>query len=289
MAFCRECGTRIADNARFCYKCGLPTGIEDNPHQSTRKTVYEGNIHVCPRCGEPIKSFSAFCPACGHEFRDTGASNAVQSIVAKLEKCVSTNQKIECIRSFPIPNTKEDLFEFMLLASSNISTDIPQSLLDAWITKLDQCHKKAQLTLSDKDFKVIDEIYQEATQKISRITTAYNAKQAELAISKIFSAILRNAGFIIGLIVNIHALNIDRSGGNASMAVLAGLGILYFSGFSLFRENVRYSDILFGLISGCICLSLSNSFYNGSMHTLAGYGLFGMCSISFFVKIMNNN
>ena len=35
-----------------------------------RKTVYEGQLHKCPNCGELLDAFRSHCSSCGYEIRD---------------------------------------------------------------------------------------------------------------------------------------------------------------------------------------------------------------------------
>lgn len=151
--FCPYCGTKLDDGARFCKNCGeaVSDTAEQTPkvqqtespdgNPSERKTVYEGYIHKCPNCGEVLDSFAVNCPTCGYEFRGVKGAISVREFAKKLEeieskrptsrfgfKKVLENQntvnetdmkKISLIRSFVIPNTKEDMLEFLILASSN--------------------------------------------------------------------------------------------------------------------------------------------------------------------------
>ena len=41
------------------------------------------------------------------------------------------------IRNFPIPNAKEDIIEFMILASSNILGEDERDIYVAWIVKFE--------------------------------------------------------------------------------------------------------------------------------------------------------
>ena len=138
MAFCSNCGERIEEGANFCNKCGKPV----NENYSSRKVTYEGEIHKCPNCGEILNSFVSNCPTCGYELRSVNTSNTVKQFVLKLEQIEANRdnidvdlrrkdpnaltktdeQKVNLIRSFSIPNTKEDILEFLILASSNINT-----------------------------------------------------------------------------------------------------------------------------------------------------------------------
>ena len=95
--FCPYCGTKLDDGAHFCKNCGeslyqdTQGTYNTSNRQSTmqnhtnRQTVYEGDIHKCPSCGEILDSFSAKCPACGYEIRNRQVANSIQELVKKLE------------------------------------------------------------------------------------------------------------------------------------------------------------------------------------------------------------
>ena len=166
-----------------------------------RRTVYEGEIHKCPSCGEVLASFVANCPACGHEFRGAKNSTSVREFASKLEeierarppkkfglKKALENQnqvsetdlrKISLIRNFVIPNTKEDLFEFLVLASSNINlqryndfdsiSESEQAVSDAWEAKFEQAYEKAKLSFGNApEFKKIHAIYEKKSGEIKQ-------------------------------------------------------------------------------------------------------------------------
>lgn len=181
MAFCTNCGQELADGAKFCANCGKAVTGESTTSQ--RKTVYEGNLHKCPNCGEVLNSFVTNCPTCGHEIRDTQGVSSVRQLAIKLEQLESkrppkkgTNifvqtfsggtqlqsideQKIDLIRNFSIPNTKEDVLEFIVLAAANIDLKVygldssryqmfdpaRRELSDAWLAKLEQADQKAEI------------------------------------------------------------------------------------------------------------------------------------------------
>ena len=55
-----------------------------------------------------------------------------QSIKEFSEKLIKTNdieQQVLLIRSYPIPNTKEDILEFMILAKSNFDANSGSSIV----------------------------------------------------------------------------------------------------------------------------------------------------------------
>lgn len=176
----------------------------DSVRAGQRQQEYKGKIIKCPNCGEVLKSFTASCPACGYEVRDAKASNTVSELARKLEAIEATRkppakskffsyqhimdmqtvsstdaQKISLIQSFPIPNTKEDIFEFMFLASSIINTSSTFSEMDedksrhevalAWLSKLKHVYAKASQSFgNDDDFSQIIELYDSCMEKIGK-------------------------------------------------------------------------------------------------------------------------
>ena len=92
MAFCSNCGARIADNAKFCPECGSPntSNFSDSPE---RQQEYVGKILKCPNCGETLKSFEVNCPTCGYELRGSRATNSVRELALKLEAVENSRER----------------------------------------------------------------------------------------------------------------------------------------------------------------------------------------------------
>ena len=82
-------------------------------------------------------------------------------------------QKYNLIVNFPVPNTKEDLLEFMILISSNIDSkkELDDLETKAWISKLEQVYEKANLVMGD-------------TPHFSEINNIYTHKKRQLKIRK---------------------------------------------------------------------------------------------------------
>ena len=213
--FCPYCGTKLDDGARFCKNCG--EAVSDTAEQipkaqqteapdgnpSERKTVYEGYIHKCPNCGEVLDSFAVNCPTCGYELRGARASSAVKEFSLKLEAIESRReyekplgpfavlnaqqrvsktdeQKISLIKSFSVPNTKEDMLEFMILATSSMNMRIYDStntsvsksekeINAAWFSKVQQVYEKAKRSYStDSIFAEIQTLYDSCNAEIKK-------------------------------------------------------------------------------------------------------------------------
>lgn len=205
--YCTQCGAKNSLDARFCQKCGTPIKLDQNTNSSMmspdyreRKSAYAGRIIKCPSCGESLKSFEVVCPACGHELRAVSVTSSVKEFALKLEEIgaqresekrrgffsrmeslqrVSTisEQKIGIIKNFVVPNTKEDMLEFMILATSNINMAVYDStnpiskdekaLNDAWLAKVHQVYEKAKrINSTDGIFKEIKELYDDCNENI---------------------------------------------------------------------------------------------------------------------------
>lgn len=204
MAYCINCGSKIVDGAKFCQKCGTPVAgnpYEEGGGQTQRQQEFEGKIYKCPNCGEILKSFSRNCPTCGFELRGVKSTGAVREFALKMEaielKRVNERkglfgwlqktdnisgideQKISLIQSFSVPNTKEDMLEFMILATSNVNYNVyrvdytskriakEKAVNDAWVTKIKQVYEKAKVSYGNEaDFQQIETIYNTCMSEI---------------------------------------------------------------------------------------------------------------------------
>ncbi|MBR2441790.1 MAG: zinc ribbon domain-containing protein [Clostridia bacterium] len=192
MAFCSNCGQKLVDGAKFCSGCGVAVrqvaqAVVDTPkveHQAPnkeeqRKSFFDGEIHKCPSCGEVLNSFTGNCPSCGYELRGAKAVSSVQELANKLQEIESKRgketwsdilkqkffqrgriswvdqEKVTLIKNFPVPNTKEDILEFIAMASAQKrafkdgrGNEILE-IYDAWDMKMEQAFEKAVLLYSD--------------------------------------------------------------------------------------------------------------------------------------------
>lgn len=204
--FCKSCGEPVSRVNQSTPTAATSKNSKDEPI-TERKTVYEGYIHKCPNCGEVLDSFVAKCPACGYEIRDGRSTNSVKEFASRLERVEAQKmpvfeekksvmkmvfgkdfkdkdeaeeaknnfdeqkqqEKASLIVNYSVPNTREDILEFMLLACSNI--DLKHRINDvvskAWISKLEQVYQKAELSMGNgSDFGQIKSIYENKKRQI---------------------------------------------------------------------------------------------------------------------------
>lgn len=199
MAYCSNCGAKLNNGDKFCSSCGKSVIDSISNDNSTRKEEYIGKVLKCPYCCEILESFTTTCPSCGYELRNVKPSDAVKEFSLKIEKIESNRkyekthgffsnlnrisrtdeQKISLIKSFSVPNSKEDMLEFMILAYSNINLNIydgtkvysasQKALNDAWLSKVGQVYEKAKLSYSnDRLFEKINQYYNKCNADIRK-------------------------------------------------------------------------------------------------------------------------
>lgn len=206
--FCQSCGIPL--EAKNKPKQNIESCKEKHNHQSAyseRRQEFAGKIIKCPNCGEVLKSFVTNCPSCGFELRDTNTTSSIKEFTLKLEaiesrrslckdkkhsfiskiygsdgKLTDTDeQKISLIRSFSVPNTKEDVLEFMVLASSNVDvsiygwgdkgviTESRKAVTEAWIAKMEQVYEKAKLMFANTpEFQKIEKTYLKKVMEVKK-------------------------------------------------------------------------------------------------------------------------
>lgn len=217
MGFCVNCGAKLPDGAKFCQECGtaavnsapVPSNNGDN---SVRKQEYVGTVLKCPNCGAVISDTTVVCEACGFHITRKEATLSVSQFKDQLmeiennryerkagifqkmtrEANIADTQKLSLIRSFPIPNTIDDIQEFMLLAVANIDVslsknasmtkfmgfmnqgDVDKSMAktisDAWISKMQQAYQKAEISFAGEPaFQNVKKIYIDKMKELKMI------------------------------------------------------------------------------------------------------------------------
>lgn len=291
MAFCVNCGEPIPTGAKFCTKCGTEIG-EIKSETSHQKTVYDGEVHKCPNCGAVLSAFSIMCPFCGCELRGGKASNSVREFVIRLVDAQEDAQKITLIKSFPIPNNKEDILEFMILsstcfdASANLTgTGIKKDVSDAWLAKVEQSYQKAKLLfINDTDFSKMQQVYDQVYNEIKTSTDA-------IKIKKITQLLLRTIGLWGGLVVFMIAFIIDLISPSANTSIFhLGGAVIMIIGARTIGKGSEMIDIGVGVVAGLLALLLGMLFQeqffgNGSAMVLGG----GATLVIILYRLVKNN
>lgn len=181
VAICRKCGAKMSADTKFCPSCGAPV-IEEGgrPVPEPKRENRENKIEKCPVCGEILPSDAVVCPSCGHEIRGREAVVSLSEFSKFISSIDDEDKKIEAIKNYVIPNSKQDIMEFMLLATSNfdeklyLSSRQGENIATAWHAKIEQCYKKAMLLFTDQnDIRKIENLYNES---ISKTKTAKKRK-----------------------------------------------------------------------------------------------------------------
>lgn len=178
MAFCQNCGNQLADDAKFCSNCGTPAGSTGT--ENVRKQEYVGSVKKCPNCGAILSSDDIKCPQCGVELRDVKVVDSIQeftTVLAYLPK----REQASFIENYPIPNAKEDFFEFLFVTIGHVTN--PQSGITdywgidaridkAWRSKYKQLKIRAPIIFSSdaENLKRVKQIFKTTKPKMSAKT-----------------------------------------------------------------------------------------------------------------------
>jgi len=169
-----------------------------------------GDIKKCPACGAMTQSFQTKCPDCGHEFSNIDANVSIERLFKMLDEAENQRddkvtaggvigglfknsmgggaisnalgggsktdkRKKEIISSFPVPNTRSDILEFLSLAYpkakslGNFLTKNNQEYIEhnefapVWKAKCEQIIMKAKFSMKE-DKKALEEIMQYAKE-----------------------------------------------------------------------------------------------------------------------------
>lgn len=214
--FCSNCGTKLNEGAKFCHGCGSAVGtvtptappVVEQPAQpkpQERQQEYVGTVLKCPNCGAVISATTAVCPDCGMHISGRSAVGSVQAFKDQLMQIENSRvggwggyllssstlvdpadkKKLTLITNFPIPNSVEDIVEFILLAITNINVGlskgkwdkrppsqetgytIKRTLSNAWVAKMIQAYQKAEILFpNDPAFAKIQKIYLEKAAEL---------------------------------------------------------------------------------------------------------------------------
>ena len=192
MKYCTQCGEELMDGARFCSTCGTSVG--------NGSSKLDGSTIKCPQCGERINAFVATCPSCGHELRGSQTLSRVRELEDDLEGVESAKKRSELIRNFYIPNTKEDIYEFVILASSNLKAGGSDD--GAWNAKLEQAIQKAELVFGDgPELDKLKKMHK-STSGTSSLRKVFNVAAGSKVIQALILFVISAIFFVVGEAMN---------------------------------------------------------------------------------------
>ena len=169
-------------------------------HTEAPKSNKMGDVKKCPSCGGIVESFSTSCGDCGHSFNNIAAVSSAQKLHDQLQEIEKEERnrvratissftsrltggaaeqmqadsqmeerikkrKASVISSFPIPNSKEDILEFLSMAIPEVGNKpnflmrmtATGTLYKAWVSKAEQIVMKARFSMKE-DKKTLEEI-----------------------------------------------------------------------------------------------------------------------------------
>lgn len=172
------------------------TVVENTTQANTqRQQEYVGKIYKCPNCGNIINQSDTICNACGYHLSGKQAISSAMDFQHKMMEIEMTRKKtgffdtenetdkkiLALVKSYPIPNSIEDIVEFMHIAIGNIdvgrskksfvnwldSSVSENQLSNAWVAKMQQIYKKAELYFpNEPEFVHIKEIYDSTMKEL---------------------------------------------------------------------------------------------------------------------------
>lgn len=116
--------------------------------KSAPKSDKYGSVRKCPACGAIVGAFKGVCPECGFEFNEVDANLSSKKLYELLSKEKFTDKKQQIIETFPLPNTKADLLEFLTALKPRIM-DTSSDFAGAYYKKYEECIEKAKVSFAD--------------------------------------------------------------------------------------------------------------------------------------------
>ena len=117
-----------------------------------------GNVKKCPNCGAQYQPGTGKCPECGHLFQNMEGNSSAQKMAEGIQHIMDENvalldvfnigrfKKMErFISDFPIPNTKDDMLEFIMSLDSKRKMRDSNGLQSAYNAKYKEVIKKAKI------------------------------------------------------------------------------------------------------------------------------------------------
>ena len=165
--------------------------LERQEKEKSPRSNKHGGVRKCPACGAIVPSLTVVCAECGFEFSGVEANYSSQKLAKEIvETQAKYNDKInrslgedkkwelrkqaintiaQIIKSFPLPTTKDDLFEFLATMQVKMSDPTIQKQEGAaYFAKYNEAMIKASALFSE------DPLFLNFIQDKDNVITQYN-------------------------------------------------------------------------------------------------------------------
>ena len=179
-----------------------------------------GEVQHCPNCGAVVPESASVCPKCGYEFSGIEANMSSQILAAQLALLDEDKDKCQAIETFPIPNSKADLLEFVTALKPRIQK-VDSPLADAYMLKYQELIEKIKVSFpNDKQLKPFADEFEGLYASILEKKTTVVRKNW---LSEHMKAIVIAACVVIALLVGGGVLIAfrDTAANNADRCVAA--------------------------------------------------------------------
>lgn len=148
--------------------------------EAAPKSGKHGVVKKCPNCGAVVAGGNAKCPECGFAFMGLEANSSVQRLAKLIQEENNknlgrdrTNRSIaNIVASFPVPNTREDLIEFLSSLETRAfnrhkGADTDIIVGKAYYQKYTECLTKMQISFPDDPAtKLFNDRYEKDKKKL---------------------------------------------------------------------------------------------------------------------------
>ncbi len=181
---CAKCGQPLKPGVRFCGKCGTP--VPEEPYEEP-----DPDTAVCPKCGALVGAMDVACYACGAKLSKDSFSSVKQLEldIAKIEMEAPVDnkrgfwstyflggeesygsptfeKKVAYIKSYPVPDTIDELIELVNLAIRNTHPEFGKRKYDQYDgVKGYTCYR--DVTLSHAWLLKLQQAYDEGKRKFA--------------------------------------------------------------------------------------------------------------------------
>ncbi len=136
--------------------------MDNNNQYDAMSSIKYGTIKKCPNCGEPYRPGMGKCPSCNHLFQNIESNTSAQKLSEGIQRILNEDETLlqvlsdrkrekmeRFIADFPIPNSKDDMLEFILCLDSKRKMQDSNHLQKAYGAKYKEIVKKAQIIFPD--------------------------------------------------------------------------------------------------------------------------------------------